>query len=356
MNKVMIYPFSDEVSMFLDNNIKENFMITHLVSFKGSKYTGRTYIHEGRELEVIDEFHKNLNKVDIVWFVDSIEKESDNLKTIILERIEQCSREKKMIWYTRRKASKKEKQLVKTVRYDAKREVEKSFRYYKGMPMVNIETPIISVIGLLENSGKYGMQLYLKSYFEKHNKKIIVAGSRDYTIISGVYPFPQFMTSRMKESDKVVAFNNYIRCLELKEKPDVILIGVPGGTNTFSNEVYTDFGVMNYEINQAIVPDITILCTPCFLTDPQEVKGAINSIENRIGVAIDYIVMENKIICSNETERYKEIRFLTINEDEVIKQLKVYGTPNFFSALSQKKLVAKRIFEQLELYSEVHIV
>lgn len=258
-----------------------------------------------------------------------------------------------------KKVTKTEEEFIKQhkdrlSKYDSDKKMK--FRYKRGNPLIRIETPIVLVCGLLESTGKLKFLLNLKKIVEKEGYKISAIGTRDYCEMLDMYSFPKFMTNKIREVDKIVAFNNYVRHIEYIDKPDLILIGIPGGVNTYSQEIFSDFGMMACEVLRAVKPDCSVLCTPCYLADLLEVEMSIKEIEGRLGINIDYILMDNKIICANESERYKEIRFLTVDEKEVLTQLKQYNKTNYFSAVSESNKVAKYVLEQLGKYGTVQTI
>lgn len=112
MNKVLIYPYSDEIAFLLEGNyFNDDIDVRELVGLKGSKYIGKTIECANKKLTVRDNFENHLNKVDTVWFVDSMEKERNELDFSICNKIEKCIELNKTIWYSRKKLQKRRKSL-----------------------------------------------------------------------------------------------------------------------------------------------------------------------------------------------------------------------------------------------------
>lgn len=123
-----------------------------------------------------------------------------------------------------------------------------------------IDTPIITVMGLSENCQKMETQLYLRRMFEKNGYKILQIGTRNYCEFLGFHSFPQFMGNlKLSETEKVIRFKSYIKYLEKTERPNIIIIGIPGGICNISKNLPSDFGITAYEVLSAVSSDYNIL-------------------------------------------------------------------------------------------------
>ncbi|MDQ0089910.1 peptide maturation system protein (TIGR04066 family) [Paenibacillus anaericanus] len=123
-----------------------------------------------------------------------------------------------------------------------------------------INTPVAFVIGMGERCQKFEIQLALRERLLKMDYKISQVGSRDYCEMFGFHSIPSFMFAHtIPDYHKVVMFNHFIKDIELKEQPDLILIGIPGGLFPFNDEFTNKFGIMAYEISRAVKPDVSIL-------------------------------------------------------------------------------------------------
>ena len=72
--------------------------------------------------------------------------------------------------------------------------------------------------------------MFLKTYLNNLDYKVCVVSSRTNAELFGIHSFPEFMLQHnLDESSKIINFNHYIKELEVSEKPEIIIIGVPGG-------------------------------------------------------------------------------------------------------------------------------
>ena len=52
--------------------------------------------------------------------------------------------------------------------------------------------------------------------------------------------------SEYTEREKIIGFNKYVKMLYMLERPDVLVIGVPGGAFSFDEYFDNNFGITNY--------------------------------------------------------------------------------------------------------------
>lgn len=74
------------------------------------------------------------------------------------------------------------------------------------------------------------------------------------------YNFPGFMNGNgLNESEKIICYNQYLKYIEENEKPEVIVVGIPGELLPLTKQKPGNFGIIAYEILNAVDPDFTIL-------------------------------------------------------------------------------------------------
>ncbi|WP_310552013.1 TIGR04066 family peptide maturation system protein [Paenibacillus glufosinatiresistens] len=187
--------------------------------------------------------------------------------------------------------------------------------------IMDSRTPILAVIGLAEHTGKFQLQLALKASFEKLGYKISVIGSRSYCEFLGFHSFPSFMKSAMSETDKVLCFNRYIKEIEAKEQPDLIMVAVPGGFMRYNNKIINDFGITAYEVFQAVVPDAVVLSLFHEKYNADFINELLQSTKYKLGLEVDALHLSNRQIDWVEMTNSKPdcISTLTINPEYLKK-------------------------------------
>jgi peptide maturation system protein (TIGR04066 family) len=124
---------------------------------------------------------------------------------------------------------------------------------------LDIDTPVIFVLGTGERTNKFEIQLALRENMMKMGYKASQVGTREYCELLGFHSFPRFMFGNgISEISKIASFNRFIKSLERDECPDVIIIGVPRGIMPFNNRLPNGYGILAYEVSQAVTPDSTV--------------------------------------------------------------------------------------------------
>ncbi len=125
--------------------------------------------------------------------------------------------------------------------------------------LFEINVPIVTVLELSDNTCKYNVQCEIQDMLEKKGYKTAFIGSKEYCEFLDEKSFPGFMfNNNISEADKIYYFNSLVKNIEINEKPDIIIIGIPGGTMPFSNTVVNNFGITAFETFQAVRPDFSI--------------------------------------------------------------------------------------------------
>ena len=122
-----------------------------------------------------------------------------------------------------------------------------------------ITVPIVFVVGMTPHTEKFQVQLALRKKLQENDYKISQIGSKSYSRLFGFHPYPSFMNGNKNNEQKMVAFQKYVKYLEMKEKPDLILIGIPGGIMAVNKKHHFDFGVTAFMIAQAVDADYVIM-------------------------------------------------------------------------------------------------
>lgn len=124
----------------------------------------------------------------------------------------------------------------------------------------NIEIPIVTISGVGPYVGKFVVGLYLRNSFEDAGYKTLFISPRREGKIFGTHIFPEYMYNKnLDYTTKVYEFNSYVNSLVKEEKPDIVLIGVPGEMMELSERHQMNFGIMASIVFNAIKPDVSIL-------------------------------------------------------------------------------------------------
>ena len=93
-----------------------------------------------------------------------------------------------------------------------------------------IETPVLTVLGLGENCDKFNIQIKTKYIIEKQGYKVLSIFSNPLGAFLDGEILPGFLYSKsLSFPEKIKMFNFWIYDLQEKYKPDIIVIGCPSG-------------------------------------------------------------------------------------------------------------------------------
>lgn len=189
----------------------------------------------------------------------------------------------------------------------------------------NIEVPIVFVLGLGDRTQKFNIQLSIWEGLKNLGYNVSQIGSKNYSNIFGFHPFPSFMFSKnLKEQDKVILFNRMVKKIEIEEKPDVIVIGIPGGIMAINKDITQGFGILPYLICQAVKADISILSVYYDEYNAKFFREIEILAKYRFGTLIDCFNISNIKIDYLETENSKEMSYIMLDTDFIDRKKNNY--------------------------------
>ena len=134
--------------------------------------------------------------------------------------------------------------------------------------------------------------------------------------------FPQFMyENSLSETDKIISFNHYVKYIELNENPDLIVIGVPLGIMPFDNEFNNNFGIMLYEVSNALKPDYTIFSNTYSDYSKEYFEDTCNMVKYKFGFDIDCFNMSNTRIDWNKSKMLGKKSYTKISSEFIDKEI-----------------------------------
>lgn len=194
----------------------------------------------------------------------------------------------------------------------------------KNAYIMNIDTPIVAILGLAENMDKFQIQLMVTEQLKQMGYKTLLIGSRYYTDLVGGIPFPKFMfETKLSESEKIKNFNRFVKSQESIYKPDIIILGVPGGILPYNKIINNNFGITAFECMQAVPPDFCILSLYSNIYTEEYFSGLQNLFKYRFGSRIDIFNITNQKIDSAEMFYDPEkVRTYTVSAENMELQVK----------------------------------
>ncbi len=364
--KTTIYPFDRDSVFFLrHNNLCSEYHFVHIVTLSGWGLSGKdaSETDDGPVIgiKIEEDFENALMDCDTVLFVEP-DTTIDIHQIIYSKLIKAANEQKNIICAFPLKENEKKniaclcKQKNKMFRYLM--DEQKKYSLLSKERIEEIITPVIFVGGIAERTNKYEIQLSLRENIIKAGYKVAQVGTHNDCELMGFHSFPQFMFQKeFYEWEKISLFNHFIKSIEVNEKPDIILIGIPGGTLKMGQKFPNKCGILAYEIAQAVQPDVMILGILYQKgIDEKYLEELKTAHENRYGFRIDCINVSNTMYNSSYSEKLEKLQYIMINYKYVIKEtkkIKSLKTPVFQAFESNMgRNVSQLLIDKLVEYAE----
>lgn len=190
---------------------------------------------------------------------------------------------------------------------------------------------------------------------QEEGYKVSQIGTKEYCELFGFHAIPEFMyANQLSEADKIVWFNRICKSIELQEKPDIFIIGVPGATMVFNETITNNFGITAFEIANAVRPDTAIMCVPYEGYDSGFLKMIQTSSKYKLDMQVDCFNMANKHFDAARSKEEKKLSFITTGADLVDKRIEdlkrdteipIYNSLNVTSALEMYSYIVNKLSE-----------
>ncbi|TYQ14966.1 UNVERIFIED_CONTAM: peptide maturation system protein (TIGR04066 family) [Acetivibrio alkalicellulosi] len=371
--KTLVYPYDINFSSILRHkDLLNNHEIVALVSPRGWSLSGKdgAFADGGDELGIIVDynFEDSLKKCDTVLFCES--EHILDFESIILPNIFMAIDLKKNILINFSLCKKVLDLIIQKcntngveVQYNGM--IEEDVICY-DIPFEHeciheINTPVVFILGIGEKTNKFEIQLSLRENISKMGYRISQIGSRACCEFLGFHSFPHFMYSnKVTETNKIVLFNHYIKNIEMTEQPDLIIIGIPGAIMPVSNTLTNRFGVLAFEVSQAVKPDSTIIS--CHYQEYLE-KYFIELekfAKYRLGCSTDCFNIANSVLDYSQSPDLNKTDYVILPSSYVDKKISPYKKYNqkIFNILNKKdnQDMSEYIIDLLSKYGQTECI
>ncbi|MDC7289406.1 TIGR04066 family peptide maturation system protein [Blautia schinkii] len=215
--------------------------------------------------------------------------------------------------------------------------------YFHKNFLYEINAPVITIMGMGENCDKLSSIFSVTSLLKKKGFKVLGICSNALGILFDLKVIPGCMYNKeLTFTEKIIWWNHVVYRLTEEEKPDIVVMEIPGGIlpiNKFENNFFGELAsVMNY----AIVPDICIvnLYYPVSLTDEQAEKISLFC-DYKFNAKVNaYFISKQQYRTDSEQEK---IIYLNLSEKEYIENfpadLENYKTVNILARGELEEMV-----------------
>lgn len=360
MKKALIYPVTkDVISILRHHKMLRNYDEIYGVCLTSeSRPEDISFIDNGKKIGIQckDNLSDILAVVDDILFAEVLS--DDYVNEYFLPVYEKCKSGKINIGFlfpvkTELEIKVKELCRDKNMQYIS---INEKYCIRKGNKMLNINTPVIFVCGTAKDTDKFELQLLLREMLIRDSYNVSQVGTKYFSNLFDFHAIPDFIfENTISDDEKIIEFNNYIKRIEENETPDVILIGIPGGT-VKDTEWYTqEFAVIADEIATAVKPDYVFLCIYENDYSVEYLEELIPKINARYDFEINQIAVSNTYFDFVKTKEngIKEILklpFLLVNEKCSKKEEVEYA--GLFSIYEEFNTIYRKMIRELSEYAE----
>lgn len=324
MEKMMIYPYSKAYEPYVKyQELLVEYKVTALVSPRGWGYEGDVISDgQGKKYVVSSEFSEKLDDCTCVWFVSDGRLEMP--KELLREKVLEAVKYEKKIRYTRY-GDKYYEEMRKLIPVELC--VETSIEQQDMITLspdrtYDIDTPVIVVAGMGKDTDKLAVQFILKRKLQEKGYATAIISSRQDGDWDGVYDMPGFVFDHsVSEAEKIIRLNHYVKQIEIREKPDLIIVGVPGAVLPFDGIDHNEFGILAYEISFAVPCDAAVFC---MIYNPQfdgDYRQLAQDMENRFGFYVAGIHIASMV--ADAQDFYDEMKLSYVSIDQKVVNRKV---------------------------------
>ncbi len=368
---ILVFPYDIQFTPILRHPVLlKNYSIRGLVSFEGWGFTGKdAAAADGGwplHMPVYSSFDEVPESYDSIFFVEPAQHV--DIENMLVPRMLEAVQMGKNIINTLPLSESQETMLKEQcakhgVYFKDLRGTGNRMRFtpVRSEALLSIETPVVFVLGTTQRTNKLETQFSLLEQWSSMGYKVSLIGSRGYGDFLDVHAFPDFMLEGgLTETEKIIMFNRCLREIEASEKPDVIIIGIPGGVAVLNQQITNHFGICAYEVAQAVRPDAVVLNTFYEQYTAEYFERVSLLVKYRLGFDIDCYIISNSQLDWNASSQAYAPMYTSLSSEFIDTKLISFqsmGVPafNILNPVSSIEL-GKYLLEKLDEYSEIEIV
>lgn len=202
-----------------------------------------------------------------------------------------------------------------------------------------IEVPVISVMSLGDNLRKFNLEMELKCFFENTGYRVLTIGSHQLSELFDVIKMPEFMFEDLRIAKKVIYFNHFLYDRIRNYKPDIVIIGCPGGIMPYNRYVHNYFGEIPYIVSKAVPIDINIISTYFANqeTDQEEFYRSLDLYcEENYECDLNFFTISNIYMNYNREKNITE--YMVLSKDTIKRYLETSGLKNVFDGTEKRSI------------------
>lgn len=225
------------------------------------------------------------------------------------------------------------------------------------------EAPVIMVGEMCEGLDGADVALAVNRLMQARGYDSIAVLEQGCSALRDVYSYPKALREREEtESSKVYWVNSFIKDIETRRKPDVIVMQIPDAMMKYNDKLCNGFGIIPFMVSQAVRADYFIFCVPYRGIEEARIGEISSVMEKRFGFEIDCIHMSNAALEVEDSIKDKKAQYLRLPREMVETALAGYEKApdsilmvDCLNGETQQKL-GDHIIDRLTGYSAVETI
>lgn len=313
MKKVLLFPFNIDTKEIVENihQIKD-FQLVSLIGYEKDKEKLARF-QENTKVICSTNFEECVRKVDIIIFADNTMGQGLNG---YIDRVELSLKYGKEVYMS----------IVLLKKLELEEDAG-NIHFLEDIIQINlldktkeISLPIVPIMGVGQNVGKFMLHTRVKRAIEKRGYKILSISSNPLGKLLGMKALPIFLFSdELSLPVKIVMFNLWLHELIKAEDYDLITIGYPGGIIPINEFELNHYGEIPLIIANAVIADEAILVVyKTFELNEEIIKKIKQLCEVKYNVIVENFIVSSGFYKINYEA--KKVEYYIINEPSLISE------------------------------------
>lgn len=294
--------------------------IHKLVSIASWGYIGDKYQCSDEYIEVSCDLEGCLKECSVIWIVDSWNHADFN--NVIKPAIQLAVKQGKRVICSKI-LDESERELISGYSVFYIQHTQFSHDVSIDDRVQEVRTPVVYVMSSTEYCNQLFIETALTFNLRNRGYNVLFISSLKESVAFNEYTIPDFMYSeRCSENRKILSLNRYVCHLEMKHHPDLIVMGIPGVAMSYDYRFASDFGIIAYEISEAVKPDFAILSSPSLSYEMHDFNRIEEALFGRLGVSVNIHTLSYNALDFFTNEM--SLSYLTVDEaytNEIIARI-----------------------------------
>ena len=182
-----------------------------------------------------------------------------------------------------------------------------------------LDVPVIMVLAQGERVGQYAIELALRNHFITKGYAVSQIASYDIGRLFGMHSIPDFIYRKGEAYDKIVMFNHFASNLVFEEKPEILIVGVPGAVMKYSDKHLQGLGILPLIITSAVRSDASVFCTYYNESLKTYLEETRNYCNYRLDCNTFFFGISNTVLELDVTDVKGQLKYITLDTQSVLE-------------------------------------